>query len=441
MATIFFKYFDKGSKKIMLFNLKTKIVKMDNYEALVQRVSEEKATLMANKFVAVNYSMFNGWVCELFNKKGSVIAVASFNALSTVQSLSTEFNEVEVDYTNSKIFIKSNQGKNKFYINITDEVFVCANCGKIIKIDGKKHRCRMSNVCSVCGNEIDAKIIDKYGNRGICPTCWAKQNSEFSPYSTKPAIDFLKHASELQDIGIEVEVDDSTGRADRQQTCRDVGKILNVIEPYHKTFVFSGDGSLYHGFEIKTSPRPLNWFIKHKNEFSKAFELISERGFKGHDANTTGFHISVNLANRSEVYALKMAYFWSKNIKFFDIIARRTSTRSSSCYYQYKNLTDRPLLDNLASKSHRDVVNLEHLDINRLEIRHFRSTLKVDTLIATIDIMQAVDKFLQSKTTEQILKGKYTMQEVINKITTDEAKAYINSKKQAFADAGYSVEV
>lgn len=425
----------------MNFDLKTKIVKMSDFNALVERMSEEKAIAMASKFVAVSYSPWNGWVLTLFSKKGDITMTANFNTLSGVQGVANEFNEVQIDFVSSEVFITSNGGKNKFLINATNEYFVCPDCGKVVRLDGKQHRCRASNVCSVCGEAIDAKIIKKYGSRGICPTCWAKQHSGFLSYSTKPSIDFLKHASDLQDFGIELEVDDSTRRGDTTQTCRDVGAILNTIEPYHKTFVTASDGSLLHGFELKTSPRPLAWFIKHKAKLGEAFDLISERGYKAHDTNTAGLHISLNLANRSQVYALKMAYFWSKNIKFFDVIARRTSTRSRDCYYQYKNLGDAPLLDNLACKSHRDVVNLEHLDINRLEIRHFRSTLKVDTLIATLDIMQAVDKFLQVKTTERIIQGKYKMQEVIDRLTTDEGKAYINSKKETFANIGYAVEV
>ena len=425
----------------MKFDLKTKIVKMGDYNSLRERMSDEKASIMANKFAGVSHSIFDGWTIRVYSKKGDVVSSACFSSLSTVQALAVEFNEATFDMTSGRVYITSNEGKHKYHIAPMDEVFICANCGKVAKINGKRHRCRESNICPSCGCTIDKKIIEKYGNRGVCPSCWARQHSGFCSYSTKPQVDFLPHPCDLQDFGLEIEVDDPSGRGDTGDVCEEVGAILNTIEPYHQTFVTASDGSLYHGFELKTSPRPLAWFIKHKQTFCDAFNLIMERGYKGHDTNTAGLHISLNLAKRTQVYALKMAYFWSKNIKFFDIIARRVSTRSGNCYYQYKNLGERPLLDTLASKSHRDVVNLEHLDINRLEIRHFRSTLKVDTLIATLDIMQAVDKFLQVKTTEQILQGKYTLQEVINKLTTEEGKAYVNSKKEAFANAGYAVEV
>lgn len=424
----------------MKFSLKSKIVKMEGVGALEQRYAVEKATRLANKYAVVDYDIQSGyWKGLVFSKNGDFVADFATVSFSSIREIAREIYEPQINQ-DGRVFFQVGDKNKPYFINGRD-AFVCPFCGKILEKRDKFHRCRVKNICSKCGCQIDKKLIEKHGSRGICPACYAKDISVFSSYSTKPTINFLKHSPSLQDFGIELEVDDPRGRSDVREVISKAGEVLNSIEAYNKTFAFCSDGSLYHGFEIKTSPRPLKWYSDNKKAFEDAFAIISEAGFKAHDTNTAGLHISLNLANRSEVYALKMAYFWNKNIKFFDVLARRTAERSGTCYFQPKALGGRPLLDELASKSHRDVINLEHLSINRLEVRHFRSTLKFDTLLATLDLMQAVDKFLQSKTTEQILKGKYNLQEVIDKLTTDEGKAYVNSKKQALSEAGFAVEV
>lgn len=419
-----------------MLNQNSKIIKIISYESLKNKISEEKAKKMADNYAILEYDAFNGTIITVFDKAGEVVEKIN---TTFINSYYDEQKSIQID-DDGRAFFEDFTNKKYFVNKKTKDSYICPDCGRLIqKNKGKKHRCRVVAVCVGCGQVIDASIIKKYGKQKRCPHCYAESVSFYTGrYDSKVDIDYINNK---EHFGLEVEIDDPRGRADQHDASKNAGKLLNIIDYYKKPFVFSYDGSLTHGIEIKTSPRPLEWWVKNKKQLQAGLDKFAEYGFKGHDAPKAGLHISIGTKSKNDIFPLMLAMFWNQNIKFFDVVCRRVSFLD--CYYKRKDLTQdkHELTRYLADTSHSDAINLQHLDDGRIELRHFKSTMLADSLIASIDIINAVVEVIKKAKYSDIKNGKIKMQTVIDKLTTEEGKKYIQDRLQKLADAGYVVEV
>lgn len=426
----------KNKKEVKkMLNQNSKIIKLENYEALKTRVDESKAKKMADCYALLSVGSI-GCNVFLFDKNGNEALKCN---TSFASSLYSEQKGVQID-DDGKAYFLDFTGKKYFVNKKTKDAYICPDCGKLMpKNKAKKHRCRAVAVCSGCGQVIDPKIIKKYGKRKRCPHCHAESVSFFTGrYESKVDIDFI---NKQEHFGLEIEIDDPTRRADRDDASKQAGKLLNIIEYYKKPFVFAYDGSLTHGIEIKTSPRPLKWWQENKAQLQKGLDKFATYGFKGHDTTTTGLHISISTRDKDDFFPLKLAMFWNLNIKFFDVVCRRTST--FNCFYKKKDFTKKQheLTRYAYDISHSDAINLQHLDDGRIELRHFKSTMLADSLVASVDIVNAVVEVVSKSKYKDIKNGKIKMQAVVDKLATEEGRAYIKAKMPALNLAGYVVEV
>lgn len=157
------------------------------------------------------------------------------------------------------------------------------------------------------------------------------------------------------------------------------------------------DGSLDDGFEMVTHPMTLAY---HQAEMPWAAILRKavQMGYTSHQAGTCGLHVHVNrtaFGNTESAQDAAIARvlffvekFWDELLKF----SRRTQGQLNqwAARYGYKD-QPKEILDHAKSGCHAGrytAVNLTNADT--VEFRMFRGTLKHNTLIATLELLDCI---------------------------------------------------
>ena len=157
------------------------------------------------------------------------------------------------------------------------------------------------------------------------------------------------------------------------------------------------DGSLDDGFEMVTHPMTLAY---HQAEMPWAaiLQKTVQMGYTSHQAGTCGLHVHVNrnafgeTEARQDAVIARILYFFEKNWEELLKFSRRTQHQLDqwAARYGYKD-QPKELLDHAKKSAHAGrytSVNLTNK--NTIEFRIFRGTLKYNTLIATLQLLDRI---------------------------------------------------
>lgn len=284
------------------------------------------------------------------------------------------------------------------------ETAVCERCGERIWSDDDQgdeniHLCercydRYYTTCTDCGRILaqdDAYYLDEDDYEGRCYSCHCRRADKrcIHDYYYKPEPIFYGSGSRY--FGVELEID-GAGESDRN-----AGKILDIANHTDELVYIKHDGSLDDGFEIVTEPMTLDYHER-KMPWAEVLAKAKELGYLSHQANTCGLHVHVNRSAFGETEAeqdeciARILFFvekhWEELLKF----SRRTQRQLSKWAQRY-GYKDQPkeILEH-AKKGYRGerytCVNLTNY--STIEFRMFRGTLKYNTLIATLQLLDRI---------------------------------------------------
>lgn len=245
--------------------------------------------------------------------------------------------------------------------------------------------------CDDCGRLISLDDAFYYEGSCRCPECdhWAHHSHCIEEYSYKPIPNFCGDG--LRYFGVELEVD--RGGED-EGNAEELLSIANA-EGQDRLYI-KHDGSLNDGFELVTHPMTLDYHLS-KMPWADLLKTAREQGYRSHQTSTCGYHIHVNrdafgeTEDEQEPCIARILYFvekhWEELLKF----SRRTASQLDhwAARYGYK---EHPLeiLDR-AKCSHGDrytCINLSNTET--IEFRMFRGTLKLNTLFATLQLVDRI---------------------------------------------------
>lgn len=157
------------------------------------------------------------------------------------------------------------------------------------------------------------------------------------------------------------------------------------------------DGSLDEGFEIVTHPMSLDYQL-HQMPWMQLCKEAVTMGYTSHQAGTCGLHIHVSrLAfgedmDQQDVCIARVLYFFEKHWEELLKFSRRTPRQLERWAARY-GLKDHPMdiLDHVKKGyggGRYSCVNLQNTDT--IEFRMFRGTLKYNTLIATLQLVDRI---------------------------------------------------
>ena len=157
------------------------------------------------------------------------------------------------------------------------------------------------------------------------------------------------------------------------------------------------DGSLNDGFEIVTHPMALEFHQKNM-PWSEILREAVSMGYRSHQVGTCGLHVHVSRAAFGETHQeqdsaiARVLYFFEKHWEELLKFSRRTPRQLEhwAARYGYKEYP-KDILDHAkkgANRSRYTCVNLQN--DSTIKFRIFRGTLKYNTLIATLQLIERI---------------------------------------------------
>ena len=245
----------------------------------------------------------------------------------------------------------------------------CVRCGRIIDTDH-------------CWYPLDND--DPY-----CADCCSTiENSPIHDYYFKPYPIFYGTGPRF--FGVELEID---GAGEDNENAL---ALLNIANQKHSLAYCKHDGSLDDGFEIVTHPLSLEYQL-HEMPWDEVLHEAVSMGYLSHQAGTCGLHVHVSRKAFGDSYdaqdsaIARVLFFvechWRELLRF----SRRTQRQMDQWAARY-GYRDQPheMLEHVkkGAGSRYTCVNLTNNDT--IEFRMFRGTLKPNTLLATLQMVDHI---------------------------------------------------
>lgn len=214
-------------------------------------------------------------------------------------------------------------------------------------------------------------------------------------------------------LGAEIEVGGNNNISsdnDKNSTVKKCIQIMNGSDSDEENLIYSTHDSTVQ-IEFDTMPCSLE-FHKNKMNYREMFEYLDKEGYKGHDCETAGLHIH---ANRSylgksrisqELVISKILYILEKFNDEICVIARRDNDYSEFAGEKQNEDSIVELYGKYKDKGKRAALNLQHKDT--IEFRMFKSTLKYETFILTLEFVKDIIDYAKSVDIEEIELAKWS---------------------------------
>ena len=299
------------------------------------------------------------------------------------------------------------------------ETRICANCESEHPLDemfrvGSEWLCEscadeLTVVCDACGERIYSEDAVEDSNYTLCESCfdedyvrcadcdrilrrdrvyWDDDDAYCSvihEYSYTP--DLVFHGKGLRHFGVELEIDDGGTVNSNAQ------KLLDIANKDAENLYIKTDGSLDEGLELVTHPMTLEYQLN-EMPWAEVLRKAQSMGYLSHAAGTCGLHVHISrLAfgctyEQQEAAIARLLYFvekfWAELLRF----SRRTQSQMNRWAARYGiRLTPSEQMSHAKNScaGRYTAVNLTNSDT--VEIRMFRGTLKLNTLKATLQMV------------------------------------------------------
>lgn len=248
--------------------------------------------------------------------------------------------------------------------------------------------------CSACGrivHENEVCYLDDDDDYPYCQDCYndRHQRHEIHDYYFKPDPIFYGYGPRY--FGVELEIDNG-GEVDSR-----AAQILNVANARGDFLYAKHDGSLNDGFELVSHPMSLEHHC-HNMPWENILKKAVQLDYQSHQAGTCGLHIHVSrdafgeTEVEQDAVIARILYLFKKHWEELLKFSRRTQRQLDrwAARYGYKD-QPRDILDHAkkgGGAGRYTCVNLtnEHT----IEFRIFRGTLKLNTLIATLQLVDRI---------------------------------------------------
>jgi len=283
---------------------------------------------------------------------------------------------------------------------MNEPTFICTRChgeapmSERREFDARDYcpRCldAITAICHICGTRIP--LTHNHGTEDVplCEKCLHTRNhAGIEDYCYKPRPIFYGKGPRY--FGVELEIDDG-GESDSN-----ANEIMSAANSECEYIYCKHDGSLDDGIEIVTHPMSLDY---HMNvmPWPEIVRKARDLDYLSHKAGTCGLHIHVSRAafgeteQHQDAAIARVLYFFEKHWEELLKFSRRTQKQLNdwASRYGYK-AEPKDILDHAKSGGGRGrytAVNLTNTDT--VEFRLFRGTLKLNTILATLQLLDRI---------------------------------------------------
>lgn len=296
-----------------------------------------------------------------------------------------------------------------------DYTYLCSYCYQ-------NHYTRCSNCDSLIHND-DAYRLD---GEDYCHECYDEERDKcqyIHDYSYKPEPIFYGDGNRY--FGVELEID-GAGKDDDYAE-----ELLDIANNDGEYIYIKSDGSLDDGMELVSHPMTLDY---HKNYFwSDIMRKAVSLGYRSHQTSTCGLHIHINRTafsdNREEQDEVisRILYFvehhWNEMLKF----SRRSEYTMNrwAARYGYEH-TPKAIMDKAKKGNNGRYAAVNLCNYHTVEFRMFRGTLKYNTFIAAIELVNRICDAAMYNTDESIAKLSWS--DFVADITEPELVTYLKER-------------
>ena len=314
----------------------------------------------------------------------------------------------------------------------------CDRCGATIWNDDSYgdeyttlcHHCYENHYtrCSCCDallHEDDAYHLDGYDYCSECYHDEVDKDRSIHDYGYKPEPIFYGDGSRY--FGIELEIDGAGKDSDNAD------ELLGIANKGYEHIYIKGDGSLDDGMEIVTHPMSLEYHKNYMNWQELMQRAISLR-YRSHQTSTCGLHIHVNRdcfgnnRDQQDIVISRILYFvehhWNEMLRF----SRRSeySMNRWAARYGFEK-TGKEILDKAKKGNNGRYAAVNLMNYATIEFRLFRGTLKYNTLIAAIELVNEICDLAIHLTDDGIAKMSWS--EFVETIEAPELIQYLKERK------------
>ena len=245
----------------------------------------------------------------------------------------------------------------------------CTRCGALIHTNACYYPYDNDDpYCQSCCREIDSCAIHEYGY--------------------KPEAIFYGQGDRF--FGVELEIDGGGEYTDNAES------ILSIANREQNLIYCKHDGSLDDGFEIVTHPMSLD-FQLHKMPWQAVLQRAIAMGYLSHQAGTCGLHVHVSrdafgdTGDAQDKAIARVLFFverhWNELLRF----SRRSQHQMDrwAARYGYRDHPDE-MLEHIKKGYGNRYTCVNLTNENTVEFRMFRGTLKWNTLIATLQMVNRI---------------------------------------------------
>ena len=279
--------------------------------------------------------------------------------------------------------------------------------------------------CENCGRLVNDNDVLWSNDLPYCAHCYDNLDVEIEEYSYKPEPIFYGEGSRY--FGVELEVD-CGGKEDDN-----AGRIKADANTRDEYIYIKADGSLDDGFEIVTHPMTLDFHMK-QMYWEDVLKEAVRLGYKSHMTSTCGLHIHVNRdafgENEAEQEKVieRLLFFVETHWNELFTFSRRSPHNINRWAARYgmeksgKEILDKAKKGNLGRYA---AVNL--CPYQTIEFRIFRGTLKLNTLYATLQLVNKICDVALSMSEEEI--GNQSWSDFVQTITEPELIQYLKERR------------
>lgn len=285
-----------------------------------------------------------------------------------------------------------------------DFTFVCTCCGGRFYNDDDYgddtisicERCRDSYYtrCAICNRLISMDYAHENPHDSyeyLCGECYddiCDGLQAIHDYSYKPEPIFYGEGKRF--FGVELEIDHGGRDSDNAE------KMLEIANHKGESIYIKADSSLEDGLEIVTHPMTLSFHLT-KMPWHEIVQEALRLGYRSHKTSTCGLHIHINRSafgnstQEQDAVISRILYFiehhWAEMLKF----SRRTESQLNrwAAWYGYKD-KPREILETAKKGSCGRYACVNIMNRETIEFRLFRGTLKYNTLIATLQLVNEI---------------------------------------------------
>ena len=274
-------------------------------------------------------------------------------------------------------------------------------------------------VCSECGELLNRRTAIHRGDNWFCSDCARIVHD----YAYKPEPIFIGSGNRF--YGMELEMENRTG---------EIESWLLDKSNDERVYYLKHDGSLHDGFEVVTHPHSIAAFIAAKPFWEEISAYVTKKGMRSHETERCGlhFHVSRKGLGSNETQRLRtierVIYLYEKYFREFLLLSRRTESQLEEWARRYLDEcgdVTMPRVTSAIRGNNRDkyrAINLRPSET--IEFRIFRGTLKVDTLLASA---QLIDNWINVAMGDKDIST-ITMQDIITSTEYPELMAYAKEK-------------